>query len=68
MTDMADHNTAFESIIQNAHSITTAKEEDLKFYACAFVKPGWREGEGERKRGREGGRERGGGREGERKR
>ncbi len=42
MTDMADHNAAFESIIHDSRSITTTKEDSLKFYACAFVKPGMR--------------------------
>eukprot|EP00211_Chloroparvula_japonica_P000843 CAMPEP_0119122458 /NCGR_PEP_ID=MMETSP1310-20130426/2707_1 /TAXON_ID=464262 /ORGANISM="Genus nov. species nov., Strain RCC2339" /LENGTH=1056 /DNA_ID=CAMNT_0007112115 /DNA_START=134 /DNA_END=3301 /DNA_ORIENTATION=- len=40
MADMADHNAAFQNIVMNGTTITTAKSPDLKHYACAFVKSG----------------------------
>jgi hypothetical protein len=40
MTDMSDHNQAFEVIIREGTSISDLKEDLLKFYACTFLKPG----------------------------
>ena len=41
MTDMSDHNQAFEAIIRQGTPISEVKEELLKFYACTFLKPGF---------------------------